>query len=71
MENIFISTENSKKTITIIKGIERYVFRYQEGEEKEIISALTEMVLEKKTKFDWYDAVTVSHTIGQDLCKKL
>ncbi len=59
------------KTLSLIKGSEQFCFRYQVGEESQVLDALIEMVNRREMRFDWFDAAVLSHQLGQHLAKEL
>jgi hypothetical protein len=52
-------------TIALIKGTERFVFRYAPGDEAALLTHLVEMANDPESGFDWFDAGCVSHIVGQ------
>lgn len=58
-------TEESQRTLTLVKGDEHYMFRYREGEESRVISALVALAGDSRSDFDWYDAAVLSYQLGQ------
>ncbi len=59
------------RQLSLVKGTERYVFRYQAGDEARIIDALASMASDRSTKFDWFDAAVLSYQMGRKLEKEL
>jgi hypothetical protein len=59
------------KTLNLTKGEDHYCFRYEAGDESKVIDALVEMVNQRETSFDWFDAAVMSHQLGQYLAKEL
>jgi hypothetical protein len=72
------NTPNSSKTaspqrntISLVKGKHTFSFRYEVGQEKNVLDALTAMVKRRDLSFDWFDAAVLSHQLGQQLSKEL
>ena len=59
------------KTLSLVKGRHHFCFRYQVGEEAQVLDALVEMVHRRELSFDWFDAAVLSHQLGQHLTKEL
>jgi hypothetical protein len=59
------------KTLSLVKGKHHFLFRYQPGEEANVLGALVDMVNRRDTSFDWFDAAVLSHQLGQHLAKEL
>ncbi len=59
------------KMLSLVKGQEQFCFRYEVGEESKVLDALVDMVKERKSCFDWFDAAVMSHQLGQHLAKEL
>ena len=59
------------KTLSLMKGQHHYCFRYEAGDESKVLDALVEMVNQRETSFDWFDAAVMSHQLGQHLAKEL
>jgi hypothetical protein len=62
---------SSMKTLSLVKGRHQFCFRYQPGEEAQVLEALIDMVNRRDTCFDWFDAAVLSHQLGQHLAKEL
>lgn len=54
------------RTITLSKGVHRFVFRYQEGGECEVLEAAAQMAADPACQFDWLDAASVSFQITSE-----
>ena len=59
------------RTLHLVKGQQRFCFRYELGEEPKVLDALVEMVGRHELSFDWFDAAVLSHQLGQHLAKEL
>jgi hypothetical protein len=67
------STETSGqvKMLSLVKGKERFCFRYEVGQEVKVLDALIDLVNRRDVEFDWFDAAVLSHQLGQHLAKEL
>ena len=54
------------RTITLNKGIHRYVFRYTDGCECDVLEAAAQMAADDSCQFDWLDAASVSFQITSE-----
>ncbi|HET6249567.1 MAG TPA: hypothetical protein VFE47_17900 [Tepidisphaeraceae bacterium] len=59
------------KMLSLTKGQHQFCFRYEVGDETQVLDALVEMVNEQSSGFDWFDAAIMSHQLGQHLAKEL
>jgi hypothetical protein len=59
------------RTLHLVKGQQRFCFRYELGDEPKVLDALVEMVGRRELSFDWFDAAVLSHQLGQHLAKEL
>jgi hypothetical protein len=59
------------KTISLAKGRHQFCFRYEAGQEAQVLDSLVEMVNRRDLSFDWFDAAILSHQLGQHLAKEL
>lgn len=68
-----VSTEatGQVKTLSLVKGSERFCFRYEVGQEVKVLDALIDLVNRRDVEFDWFDAAVLSHQLGQHLAKEL
>jgi hypothetical protein len=55
------------RQLSLVKGEERFVFRYQAGKEAEVIDAFASMASDQKSVFDWFDAAVLSYQMGRRL----
>lgn len=51
------------RTLSLCKGSHRYVFRYAEGSECEVLEAIAELASDAGNDFDWVDAASLSFQI--------
>jgi hypothetical protein len=47
--------------------VEKFIFRYESGQEDELLDALIEQAKDKRTDFDWFDAAVLSFKLTQSL----
>jgi hypothetical protein len=59
------------KTLNLVKGSEQFCFRYEVGQESQVLQSLIDMVNRRDMAFDWFDAAVLSHQLGQHLAKEL
>ena len=59
--------ENAKRQLVLNKGREKFIFRYENGREDELLDALIEQVKSERTSFDWFDAAVLSFKLTQSL----
>jgi hypothetical protein len=62
---------NVIRQLSLVKGEERFVFRYQAGQEPEVIDAFASMAGDAMSSFDWFDAAVLSYQMGRRLEKEL
>lgn len=63
--------EGEERELVLVKNGQRYVFRCAPGEEPQLLSRLTDLVMDPNIDLDWFDAAVLSHQIGQRLGRKL
>ena len=56
-----------KRQLVLNKGIEKFIFRYDNGCEDELLDALIAQAQDKRTNFDWFDAAVLSFKLTQSL----
>jgi hypothetical protein len=56
-----------QRQLVLNKGAERYIFRYEQGGEDELLDSLIEQVKDRRTDFDWFDAAVLSFKLSQTL----
>ena len=56
-----------KRQLVLNKGIEKFIFRYDNGCEDELLDALIAQAKDKRTDFDWFDAAVLSFKLTQSL----
>lgn len=58
---------NVVRQLSLCKGKERFVFRYQPGQEADVIDAFASMASRPASGFDWFDAAVLSYQMGRRL----
>lgn len=61
------SMKRPQRQLVLNKGSEKYIFRYEQGREDELLDALIDQVKDKRTDFDWFDAAVLSFKLTQSL----
>ena len=56
-----------KRQLILNKGTEKFIFRYENGREDELLDALIEQAKDQRTDFDWFDAAVLSFKLTQAL----
>jgi len=56
-----------ERQLILNKGAEKFIFRYQNGREDELLDTLVEQVKDTRTDFDWFDAAVLSFKLTQSL----
>ena len=55
------------RQLSLVKGAERFVFRYQPGQEPDVIDAFASLADDQESEFDWFDAAVLSYQMGRRL----
>ncbi len=55
------------RQLSLVKGEERFVFRYQAGKEPDVIDAFASLAANQSSSFDWFDAAVLSYQMGRRL----
>ena len=58
---------NAMRQLSLVKGSERFVFRYPVGGEAKVIDALAGLAGDRNSRFDWFDAAVLSYQMGRRL----
>ncbi len=62
-----MSMKRAKQQLVLNKGAEKFIFRYESGQEDKLLDALIEQAKDKRTDFDWFDAAVLSFKLTQSL----
>ena len=54
-----------KRQLILNKGAEKFIFRYENGSEDELLDALIDQAKDNRTNFDWFDAAVLSFKLTQ------
>jgi hypothetical protein len=55
----------ARHRLSLIKGPERWLFRWDPGDEAGLINRIAEMARDPEIPFDWYDAAVVCKHVAQ------
>ena len=66
-----IEREWRVRMLSLVKGHERFVFRYTTGQEAKVIDAFAALAADRSSSFDWFDAAVLSYQMGRRLEKEL
>jgi hypothetical protein len=58
---------DSRRSLTLNKGRDRFVFRYAAGQESALLTSLVELARDPETRFDWLDAAVLSYQMGRQM----
>jgi hypothetical protein len=58
------------KELSLVKGTERFMFRYESGNEEEVLDAFVTTANDRKTNFDWFDAAVLSFQLSKHLVEE-
>lgn len=58
---------NVVRQLSLVKGEERFIFRYQRGQEAHVIDEFASLAQDTKSDFDWFDAAVLSYQMGRRL----
>ena len=62
-----IRMKKMKRQLVLNKGAQKFIFRYENGREDELLDALIDRARDKRTDFDWFDAAVLSFKLTQSL----
>ena len=62
---------NVTRQLSLLKGPERFVFRYRDGDEAGVIQAFATLASDEERDFDWFDAAVLSYQMGRRLEKEM
>jgi hypothetical protein len=54
-----------KRQLILNKGAEKFIFRYENGSEDELLDALIDQAKDNRTSFDWFDAAVLSFKLTE------
>jgi len=56
-----------RRQMELNKGIERFVFEYDEGREDELLDMVVAVAKDRRISFDWFDAAVISSRLSRML----
>jgi hypothetical protein len=59
--------DSTKKQLVLNKGSEKFIFRYDNGNEGQLLDAFVATASNSQTSFDWFDAAVLSFKLTQTL----
>jgi hypothetical protein len=59
--------KKKNRQLVLNKTGQKFIFRYEDGCEGELLDALIEQARDKRTDFDWFDAAVLSFKLTQML----
>jgi hypothetical protein len=59
--------KKNKRQLVLNKGTEKFIFRYEDGREDELLDVLIQHAKDTRTDFDWFDAAVLSFKLTQTL----
>jgi hypothetical protein len=60
----------AQRCLSMVKGRHRYVFRYVDGCESELLGSFVALANDPDSEFDWFDAAVLSYQLGQQLSRE-
>lgn len=58
------------KELSLLKGEEKFVFRYEPGHEESVLDAFVDLANERNSEFDWFDAAVLSFQLSKNLVEE-
>ena len=58
------------KEFSFLKQEERYIFRYELGQEEELLDSFVDMANNRNSSFDWFDAAVLSFQLSKQLVEE-
>lgn len=62
-----VSVSPSRDCVTLSKGVHRWTFSCERGQEQSLLLRLAELARSEDVPFDWFDAALVSHQLRNRL----
>lgn len=57
----------ARQPVTLVKGLHKWTFACDPGDEPELLRRLSELASGPDTPFDWFDAALVTHQLNRRL----
>ena len=61
---------SGKKELSLLKGDQKFLFRYEPGSEEEVLDAFVQMAHDRNQDFDWFDAAVLSFQLSKHLVEE-
>lgn len=61
------STIAPREPVTLVKGVHRWTFSCDAGDEQELLRRVSELASRQDAPFDWFDAALVTHQLNRRL----
>ena len=61
---------SDQKELSLLKGNQKYLFRYEPGSEEEVLDSFVEMAHDRNQDFDWFDAAVLSFQLSKHLVEE-
>lgn len=58
------------KELSLVKGAERFMFRYESGNEEDVLDAFVTTANDRMNNFDWFDAAVLSFQLSKHLVEE-
>ena len=55
------------RELSLQKNLEHFLFRYQAGQEEDVLDAFVDMANDRGNNFDWFDAAVLSFQLSKHL----
>ena len=59
-----------QKELSLLKGPERFIFRYEPGSEEVVLDSFVGMANDRGSNFDWFDAAVLSFQLSKHLVEE-
>jgi hypothetical protein len=59
-----------KRQLSLIKGEQRFLFRYEPGQEEEMLDSFVSLANDRSSTFDWFDAAVLSFQLSKRLVEE-
>jgi uncharacterized protein with von Willebrand factor type A (vWA) domain len=62
---------NDPRQLVLVKNGERFIFRFEPGDESDVLERMLELARDPDSAFDSFDAAVLSHQMGTHLSEQL
>lgn len=66
-----MASTREARQLTLVKKGQYYIFRYQPGDEGQMLQTLIEMAEKPASALDWFDAAVLSHQMGHRMADEM